>query len=103
MIYYIDDFMTKLVKAHNAVQTDQKKAVSIIKNTIETFKPEDEEILFLLNSACDVGMDSPIKFKSFITQAIDKVEGNHSLMMQQFNNRKRQNGKQNTEQNTEDS
>ena len=41
MIYYIDDFMTKMVKAHNTVTSDQRKAVNMVKNVIETFQPKD--------------------------------------------------------------
>ena len=50
MIYYIDDFMTKMVKAHNTVTSDQRKAINMVKNVIETFQPKDEDILFLLKS-----------------------------------------------------
>lgn len=84
MIYYLDDFMTKLVKAHNYVSTDQKKSVDLIKNIIKEFKPQDENILYLLNSACEVGLDSPKKFQSYIKECMDVVNKNHQSMIASY-------------------
>jgi len=94
MIYYIDDFMTKMVKAHNTVTSDQRKAINMVKNVIETFQPQDEDILFFLKSGCEVGLDNPKKFKGLIMACIDKVQVNHDLMIQSFNQRKKSHGKQ---------
>lgn len=84
MIFYLDDFMTSLVKAHNSVATDQKKAVNIITGLISSFHPEDEDILYLLRSACDVGLDSPKKFKLILLECIDKINLNHNIMVKQY-------------------
>lgn len=100
MNYYIDDFITYLIKAHNTVSSDQSKAISIIKNVLDMFKPKDEEIIFLLNSACEVGRDSPKKFKSLISSVLDKVKHNHEDMIKDFNNRKKIHGTQSTSKNT---
>jgi hypothetical protein len=92
MIYYIDDFISQLIKAHNVVMTDQGKCIGIIKKAIEVFKPEDENILFFLHSACDIALDNPSKCKNYIKSAIDVVQINHNDMMINFNRRKKSNG-----------
>ena len=84
MTYYLDEFMTNLVKAHNLIASDQGLAISIIKKTVKNFQPKDEDILYLLSSACDIGLDSPIKFKELIVSCMDKVQVNHEVMLKQF-------------------
>lgn len=81
MIFYLDDFIQKLIKAHNTVVSDQRKAVSIIKGIISDLDPEDEHILECLNGCIRCGLDSPANFKKFILLAIDRAKSNHATMM----------------------
>jgi hypothetical protein len=74
--------MTKLVKAHNYVSTDQKE-----------FKPQDENVLYLLNSACEVGFDSPKKFQSYIKECMEVVEKNHQFMIKSYKSNSKSNGR----------
>jgi hypothetical protein len=99
MIYYLDDFMTKLVRAHNCVNTDQKKAIDIIKSVIQEFKPEDEKVLYLLKSSCEVGLDSPKKFQSYIKECMDLVHKNHEIMIESYKSNKKSNGRQSSKNN----
>jgi hypothetical protein len=85
--------MTKLVKAHNYVSTDQKKSVDLIKNVIKEFKPQDENVLYLLNSACEVGFDSPKKFQSYIKECMEVVEKNHQFMIKSYKSNSKSNGR----------
>lgn len=93
MIYYLDDFFQRLVKAHNKVATDQKKSVDIIKSIIEDFGPQDEEIVEGLNNAIRVGMDSPIEFKKQISVIMNKAKNNHFQMLKDLSNKKGNNAK----------
>ena len=93
MIYYLDDFFQRLIKAHNKVATDQSKAVDIIKNIMNDFRPEDEEIIHDLSAAIRVGLDSPIDFKKHIVRVMNRAKANHSLMLQEILKRKNKNAK----------
>ncbi len=93
MIYYLDDFMTKLVKAHNCVNTDQKKAIDTIRSLIQEFSPEDEKVVYLLKSSCEVGLDSPKKFQSYIKECMDLVHKNHQAMIDSYKINKKANGR----------
>jgi hypothetical protein len=93
MIYYLDDFLQRLIKAHNKVATDQGKAVAIVKSIISDFNPEDEEIVDGLNAAIRVGLDSPIDFKKHIVQVMNRAKANHAIMLQEILKRKNKNAK----------
>lgn len=81
MIFYLDDFIQRLIKAHNTVVSDQRKAVEIVKNVILDLRPEDEYIMECLNGCVRCGLDSPANFKKLILMAIDKAKKNHATMM----------------------
>lgn len=81
MIFYLDDFIQRLIKAHNTVVSDQRKAVEIVKNVILDLRPEDEYIMECLNGCVRCGLDSPANFKKLILMTIDKAKKNHATMM----------------------
>lgn len=88
MIFYLDDFIQKLTKAHNLIASDQTKAINIIQSVIKDFNPKDEDILYFLNSSVRSGLDSPSKFKEYLIMAIDKAKKNHQTMIHQIKDRK---------------
>jgi hypothetical protein len=81
MIFYLDNFIQRLIKAHNTVVSDQRKAVSMINEIIRELNPEDEYILECLNGCVRCGLDSPANFKKFILLAIERARKNHLSMM----------------------
>jgi|LauGreDrversion4_2_1035121.scaffolds.fasta_scaffold01102_20 hypothetical protein len=93
MIYYLDDFFQRLIKAHNKIATDQRKSVDIVKSIIEDFHPQDEDILNALNNAIRVGIDSPIEFKKQISIVMNKAKNNHFQMLKDLASKKVKNAK----------
>ena len=86
--------MTKMVKAHNYASTDQKKSIDLVKSIIQELKPKDETILYLLHSACEVGLDSPKKFQFYIKECMDLVDKNHKFMIESYKANAKSHGRQ---------